>query len=84
MAVDSDVDCERVDVVSKTTFYNVTELRRLTCRHGCYGGWEGRIERPPRVTESKGRHNEYLKKNALKLLTQMKGNSTNNCEFERS
>jgi hypothetical protein len=60
VAVDRDVDCDRVDVVSKTTLYNVTELSRLTYRHGHYGGWEGQITRPPRATEYKGWHNEYF------------------------
>jgi len=37
---------------------SVTTISRLTNRHGFYGGCEGRIVRPPRVTESKGRHNK--------------------------
>lgn len=61
MAVDSDVVCERVDIARKTMFYNVTALSRLTYRHGRYGGWGERIVRPPRATESKGRHNGNFK-----------------------
>jgi len=87
VAVDSDVDCERVDIVSKT-FHNVTALSRLTYRHGRYGGWDERIVRPPRATESKVRHNGNLKLknrfsalNRLQITEQIKVNSTNNCEF---
>jgi hypothetical protein len=63
MALDNDVDCDPGDVrvVSKTTFYNVASLSRLTYRRGYYGGWEVRIVAPSRATESKGRHNEYSK-----------------------
>jgi hypothetical protein len=61
MAAYSDVDCERIDIVSKRTFYSVTAFSRFTYKHDCYGGFEGRIVKYPRATESKGRHNENFK-----------------------
>lgn len=39
MAVESEADYERVDVVSKTPFYNVTALSRLICNYGGRKGW---------------------------------------------
>jgi hypothetical protein len=49
---------------------------------------EGEVTRPPRAAETKGHKNEYFKlkkcictEKNLKLWSQIKGNSINNCDF---